>query len=214
MAETEIDITPGVPCDFMWKGYGFKLYIPADALKQEDDALPGPIKMKIKASINGQFLLPDNLQLISGIYWVKFKRKFSKPITLSIQHCYNLRKSEQVSSLCFVTAKCNQEHLPYNFQKMSENGTFSTESSYGTIELQHFSGVGIALPKEEASARQNWNNRYIAQAYYLVNNTKSCAYQRDVHVPIIWDLELYRKVCSMQYFFTNINFILHTILDC
>ena len=200
VAETEIDITPGVPCDFTWKGYGFRVYIPADALKQENDALPGPLKMKIKVSINGQFLLPDNLQLISGIYWVKFKRKFSKPITLSIQHCYNLRKSEQSSPLCFVTAKCNHEHMPYNFQVMPEKGTFSTESSYGTVEVQHFSGVGIALQKEEVSARENWNKLYIALAYYLNrgNKTKTCTYQRDVHVAIIWDLELYRKVCSMQ----------------
>ena len=149
--------------------------------------------MTIKASINGQFLLPPNMELVSGIYWIKFPGHFSKPVTLSIQHCCDLESPDQASSLCFVTAKCRQEPMPYKFQKMSEKGYFSTESSYGTIQVQHFCGVGIAQQRNpEELAKEKWNKRYLAQAFYLAKD--ATPYQRDVHIPVIWDLELHRKV--------------------
>ena len=145
--------------------------------------------MTIRASINGQYLLPSDLELVSGIYWVSFSKRFSKPVTLSVQHCCSLEDSNQVSSLCFVAAKCTQEKLPYAFKKRTENSTFSTESCYGTIELKHFSGLGIGQLKEE-TARSRWNKRYTAQVYAMARVAESTL----IHIPIIWDLQLYRQV--------------------
>ena len=185
-----MELTPGEPLDFHWKGHGLKLYIPADALRPTTPA-PEPITMTIRASINGQFLLPSDLQLVSGIYWVSFSKQFSKPVTLGVQHCCNLEDLDQVSSLCFVAAKCTQKELPYSFKKMTEKSAFSTESCYGTIELTHFSGVGIGrFTEEEAIARERWNKHYIAQVY----STTRIEGSRLVSVPVFWDLELYRKV--------------------
>ena len=155
--------------------------------------------MTIRASINGQFLLPPDLELVSGIYWVSFSKHFSKPVTLSVQHCCNLEDSDQASSLCFVAAKCTQKELPYSFKKRNEKSTFSTESCYGTIELTHFSGVGIGQYKqEEEEARKNWNKRYIAQVY-SISHREGNILIKTVHIPVCWDLELYRKVGSMIF---------------
>ena len=138
-----------------------------------DTPAPEPITMTIRASINGQFLLPSDLELVSGIYWVSFSKRFSKPVALSVQHCCNLEDPDQVSSLCFVAAKCTQEELPYSFKKRTEKSTFSTESCYGTIELTHFSGVGIGqyrqvgLTQEEEIARGGGGT---AQVYSITHN--------------------------------------------
>ena len=190
-----MELTPGKSRDFHWKGHGLKLYIPEDALIPTTSDLE-PITMTIRASISGQFLLPSDLELVSGIYWISFSKHFSKPVTLSVQHCCNLQDPDQVSSLCFVAAKCTQKELPYAFKKMKEKSSFSTESCYGTIELKHFSGVGIGqlkqvgFTKEEEKARNKWNKRYIALVYSIIQGEKS----RLIRIPVIWDLEIYRKV--------------------
>ena len=191
VAETTVELIPGKPLDFHWREHGLKLYIPANALTSTTSD-PEPIKMTIRASINGQFLLPSDLELVSGIYWVSFSKRFSKPVTLSVQHCCNLEDPDQVSSLCFVAAKCAQKELPYSFKKMTEKSAFSTESCYGTIELTHFSGVGIGQYKQvgEEEARGRWNRRYIAQVYSNVHVEGS----RLINVPVVWDLEIYREV--------------------
>ena len=200
VAETTVELTPGEPLDFHWKGHGLKLYIPADALTLNTPA-PEPITMTIRASINGQFLLPSDLELVSGIYWVSFSKRFSKPVTLSVQHCCNLEDADQVSSLCFVTTKCTQEELPYNFKKMTGSSAFSTESCYGTIELTHFCGVGIGRYTQEVIARVRWNKRYIAQVFSITREEGS----RLIRVPVIWDLELYRKVVRNHISSSKIN---------
>ena len=199
-------LTPGQPLDFHWKGHGLKLYIPADALTP---SISEPITMTIRASTNGQFLLPPDLELVSGIYWVSFSEHFSKPVTLSVQHCCNLEDPDQVSSLCFVAAKCTQEELPYEFIKRNEKSTFSTESCYGTIELKQFSAFGIGqFTQKEATARSRWNKRYIAQVYAMAHREGSTL----IDIPVIWDLELYRKVGSrIKYYYCSQLFLLYFI---
>ena len=45
-------------------------------------------------------------------------------------------------ALTFVTAKCTQKTLPYTFKPLP-GGTFS-ESEYGSISMDHFSGFGLS----------------------------------------------------------------------
>ena len=60
---------------------------------------------------------------------------------MEIQHC--AAKLEYSSSLTYIVAKCNQEDLPYQFKTL-EGGVFSSSSQYGSINLTHFSGLGVA----------------------------------------------------------------------
>ena len=123
---------------FEWKEYGMKLHVPEGSLPPEI----GECRINIKASLSGQFQLPQNSDLLSPVMWIKAPCKFTKPVTLEIQHCA-LRDDEAVlSSLSFVSAKCSQRDLPYKFRQV-DGGVFTTHSSYGSIQLSHFSGFAV-----------------------------------------------------------------------
>ena len=107
VAEIEVHVIPGELRKFTWKGYGFKLYVPVDALPCS--GTKAPVKISVKASIMGEFKLPSNFKLVSGVYWISCSERFSKPVKVSIQHCCKLKKLEKASSMCFVTTKCNQQ---------------------------------------------------------------------------------------------------------
>jgi len=122
---------------FEWVNRGFKLHIPEDALPPEVNEA----QVHITASLSGQFQFPEDAELVSGIYWLATPHKFAKPATVEIQHC-SLR-TEHPASLTYVVAKCTQKDLPYHFNVLN-GGVFAPSSRYGSINLTHFSGVGIA----------------------------------------------------------------------
>ena len=180
VAKTTLEVVPGTPLTYEWKGHGMKLYIPADALEPGTPAQT----MTIQASLSGQYQLPDDAELVSGVYWVAFPRRFSQPVMMELQHCAYLEHPEDVSSLVFIRAKCNQKNLPYQFQPLP-GGVFSTNTSYGAIELSHFSGVGVACRKRK-------RKHYIGQIFYIPQVTTATWL---MHFTIICDLELCLKVC-------------------
>ena len=141
IGEVEFTIpTQGV--SFEWKGFGLRLYVPEGSLPPG----VGKCKINIRASLSGQFQLPEDSDLFSPVFWIFISRNFSKPVTLEIQHCA-LRGDETVlSDLSFVSAKCSQRNLPYKFRQV-DGGVFTTHSSYGSIQLSHFSGNAVTGTK-------------------------------------------------------------------
>ena len=137
IGETAVTV-PNQGICFQWEGYGFKLHVP-------EGSLPvgiGECRINIRVSLSGQFQLPEDSDLLSPVFWISALCKFSKPVTLEIQHCA-LREDETIlSDLSFVSAKCSQRDLPYKFKQL-DGGTFTTDSAYGSIQLTHFSGIGI-----------------------------------------------------------------------
>ena len=107
---------------FEWQKYGFKLHIPKGTVSAEHTEC----RVNIKVGLAGQFSIPDELQLVSCIYWLSCPQKFMKPVTLEIEHCASLQDSSQSSSLQFIVAKCSQAELPYQFRAL-EKGTFCTK---------------------------------------------------------------------------------------
>ena len=187
VATITIHISRDMLPDFEWKDHGLKLHIPSDALK----SISSPVLMTIQASISGQYSLPPDMELVSGIYWISFPKRFSKPVTLSVQHCCHLKNSHQISALHFVTAKCTQKKLPYQFQQVS-NDSFSTDSCYGTTDLEHFSALAVAQQRNT----HNENIRYFAQSYMMkisVNVWK-------IKIPVIKDLPVHKKVIIDVYY--------------
>lgn len=179
VASTTLEVIPGSPLTYYWKEHGLRIHIPAGALKPEAP----PQTMSIRASLSGQFQLPDDMQLVSAVYWVAFPSKLFSPVTIEIQHCASLQHSNQLSSLTFITAKCNQKILPYNFTPLA-GGVFSAGSSYGTIHLTHFSGVGVAGERKEYSLR----------TYYIPQRPVTWL----THIVVISNLEIYLKVCDLS----------------
>ena len=140
-----------------WKGYGLRLHVP-------DDSLPPGMrecKINIRVSLSGQFQLPEgSSDLLSPVFWISAPCKFTKSVTLEIQHCALTEDEAVLSNLSFVSANCSQKDLPYRFKQVG-GGVFTKHSTYGSIQLKHFSGVGVTGNKETPRS-------YCAHLYYTM----------------------------------------------
>ena len=151
IGETTLTVTNEAQT-FHWAGYGLKLHIPPATL-------PTGVRQSniaIKASLTGQFQLPENTTLVSAVFWLHCPVKFKKSLTLEIQHC-----GKHFGDLSFIPAKCTQKDLPYQFMPLSRKGVFSAHHCYGSVTLFSFSGLGII---QEGSDEQQY---YCARLYNL-----------------------------------------------
>ena len=110
--------------------------------------------------------------------------KFTVPLSLEIQHC---ARPENVSKLSFVKALCSQESLPYTFRRQ-QGGRFSSSSSYGVLELESFSGVGLTQEGSE-------DREYIARLFYQ----SETIYSYDIHLVVTWNTEAYLTVSGVVH---------------
>ena len=179
IAETDFVVsTRGGP--FKWKGYGLKLSI-------SEDSLPTGIeecRISIKASLSGPFQLPKDSDLLSPVFWISALCKFEKSVTLEIQHCAS-RDEASFADLNFISTKCSQKELPYTFKQL-DGGKFPADSSYGSIQLSHFSGFGI-------TGRRRTPRAYCAQIYYTIKEEAS---DWRVYFIITKDLDALKAVCG------------------
>ena len=91
---------------FEWKG--LRLQVPAGSLS----AGMTKCRISIRMSLSGQFQLPEDSDLLNPVFWISAPCKFTKPITLEIEHCA-LRENETVlSDLSFVSANAHISSLP------------------------------------------------------------------------------------------------------
>ena len=186
IAETSVLVTNRSQT-FPWTDHGLKLHIPQDALPAGLEEC----RLLIKVGLSGQFAFPKNMSLVSAVYWLDSepRRKFLQPITLEMQHCV---KSTHISRLSFVHAKCSQRPLPYEFNIM-EGGKFSSESTYGCVELHHFSLLGlICIPRRLLNTLMPKEQLYRASLYYL----KKGVNRREIHFVITRDIEASTTVSS------------------
>ena len=156
--------------------HGFKLHVPEHALPE---GVP-EYSVNIRVSLAGQFKLPEGYELVSAVYWVATPGRFTKPVTIEVQHCGNFSKPSQ---LCFARTSCAQKSLPYKF-KIIDEGSFTPGNKYGTLSTNHFSGTGIAkkvMPGEHSCL-------YCAQVYFTVKNLQDNWYY--CHFVITKDLEM------------------------
>lgn len=130
-----------------------KLHIPPDSLPADFSQC----RVEVKASLSGQYTLPADCELVSGVYWIKCAVKPSKPVTLELQH-----SSRQREGMSFIWADHYWGQLPISFQKQ-KGGVFSQYSSQGSISLYTFShGWGIVARKSRSSVA----HQYSAQVCY------------------------------------------------
>ena len=167
---------------FEWEGYGLRLSISEDSLPTGMDEC----RINIKASLSGPFELPKDSDLLSPVFWFSALCKFKKPVTLEIQHCA-CRDEASFSDLNFISANCSQKKLPYIFKQL-DGGMFPADNSYGSIQLHHFSGVGIIGRKKTPRA-------YCAQIYYTIKEEAS---DWRVYFIITKDLDAIKTVCDTQ----------------
>ena len=176
VARTTVEITPDQPLDFPWEGHGFRVYIPAGAVSRR-------VTLCIQASLSGDYQLPDDGGLVSGVYWLSLHphiKKLQKKATITLQHCGNDNSS-------FVTARCTQEAMAYKFKKLPE-ASFSV-SREGTIQVDHFSGHAVTAPSI---------SEYAICSYYLPKGRNVF----DIHIPVTpnHDLQLEVWIASSGFF--------------
>ena len=133
----------------------------------------------IQASLSGDYQLPDDGVLVSGVYWLSLHphvERFDKKVTISLQHC----ASDDDSSISFVTAKCTQETLPYTFKPLLPGGSFDVFRE-GTILVNQFSAVAAVA----ASVSD-----YAVCLHYLPKQTNAT----DIHINVTPYLDLQMQV--------------------
>ena len=141
---------------FQWEGYGLRLHVSKDSLPAD----VGECRINIRVSLSGQFQLPEETDLLSPVFWISAPCKFTKPVMLEIQHCALAKDEAALSNLSFVSANCSQKDLPYRFKQVG-GGVFTKHSTYGSIKLKHFSGVGVTRSKDTSRS-------YCAHLYHTM----------------------------------------------
>ena len=181
---------------FHWEGYGLRLHVPKDSLP----AGMGECRINIRVSLSGQFQLPEGTDLLSPVFWISAPCKFTKPVTLEIQHCALTDHEAVLSNLNFVSANCSQKDLPFRFKQVG-GGVFTKHSTYGSIKLEHFSGVSVAGSEETPRS-------YCAHVYH----TKKMDYEWRFYFVIIPDLEAKNTVnfllmhCLIFFYRSNLSY--------
>ena len=186
VAQTTIEITPDQPLDFHWEGHGFRVYLPAGAVSRR-------VTLCIQASLIGDYQLPDDGGLVSGVYWLSLHphmKEFQKKATITLQHCAN-----DDSSASFVTAKCTQEPMPYQFQKLP-GASFSTHKE-GAIQVDHFSAYAVSASPTSIS-------EYAICSYYIPKKPNVF----DIHITVTPNLDLQLEVRTPCSCFDVLHFFL------
>ena len=135
-----------------WVQFGLRIEIPKGSL-------PAGITtgLHVKAIIGGDFILPPDCYLVSGIYQISSSEQFKKNITLHLPHAAII-KSEEASYFRFYTADCSRGP-PYEFKEI-EGGYFRPHSNSATIDVHHFScytiGATTICPDQ----------RYLSHVFY------------------------------------------------
>ena len=180
---TTLEVVPGESLSYCWESFGLNLEAPANALVSAD---PFQTLNLLNCNID-HFKVPENMELVSGIYWVDFKVEFANPITIEIEHCASLDQPSQLSSLSFVsTEPPAQGAVPYQLQPLP-GGVFSQDSCYGSIQLSQSSLMAVV---SAGSATKS----YRALNYYVPKTTTTWI----MDLIVIYDLEISIKVCLLS----------------
>ena len=132
--------------------------------------------INIRVSLSGHFQLPGDSDFLSPVFWIAAPCRFTKPVSLEIQHCALSKDETALSHLTFVSTKCSQRDLPYIFRELG-GGVFTTHSTYGSIQLSHFSGIGV-------TGKKGTPRSYCAHLY----RTKKEDYEWRFYFVIVQDL--------------------------
>ena len=122
-----------------WEEYGLRIAIPQGAVQQSDT-----VEVAITALVGGEFILPEDTELVSAVYAISVSKPLLKPVQLEIQHCVSIEKPAHSNYLSFATAPSDRP--PYHFQPV-EGGIFSIGNQYGGITVSGFSIWSIIKKK-------------------------------------------------------------------
>ena len=118
-----------------WEEYGLRITIPHEAVPLYDT-----VEVAITALVGGEFILPEDTELVSAVYAISVSKPLLKPVQLEIQHCVSMENPAHSNYLSFATAPSDEASC--EFQPV-EGGEFSVRSRYGSIYITGFSRWSI-----------------------------------------------------------------------
>ena len=86
-----------------WEEYGLRITIPHEAVPLYDT-----VEVAITALVGGEFILPEDTELVSAVYAISVSKPLLKPVQLEIQHCVSIEKPAHSNYLSFATAPSDQ----------------------------------------------------------------------------------------------------------
>ena len=143
-------------------------------------------RVNIRASVSGQFQLPEDSVLLSPVFWISAPCKSTKPVTLEVQHCVLIENEAVLSNLSIVSAQDSQRDLPYKFKQL-DGGVFSKHSSNGSIQLNHFCGIAVA-------GKTSTPRLYCVHLYRTIEQV----YDWRFYLAITQDLPVFNTVSSLK----------------
>ena len=176
---------------FVWKGYGFKMHIPENALPAGKTECV--VHLAVTLPTIKQFDLPDNAIPVSAFYDISAPSGFG-PVTVEIQHCVC---TSQGAALSFIIST---NDMPFEYMK---GGELNPENrSYGRVQVEHFSKKRLALvSKKRKSGTEPSPRCYCAQLFY---ETKEHL-QWLLHFTITCDLEVCKTVSPRIFSFFPVH---------
>ncbi|XP_019856879.1 PREDICTED: uncharacterized protein LOC105314149 [Amphimedon queenslandica] len=120
-----------------WEEYGIRITIPQGAVLPSDT-----VQVTITALVGGDFIFPEDTELVSAVYAINLSKPFLEPVKLEIQHCVSIKTPAHGNYLSFSTTTNNQP--PYKFNTV-DGGEFSIGNRYGSISIAKFSKWSVVM---------------------------------------------------------------------
>ena len=139
--------------------YGVKFIIPPSSVEVGQEVITN---VKLVAPEESEIILPPDVELISCLYKIETKGKFSKSIELHLQHNIKIRSQEESQELAFITA---EGPPPYKFE-LDINREFKPNKISGVIKVSDFIVVGAVKQKLESALCQQLSSSYAITVFY------------------------------------------------
>ena len=161
------------------------------------------VELPVKAIVAGDFTLPPDCHLVSGIYKISCPQIFNEKVTLHLHHAALIHSEEEASHFRFYAAKCSIGP-PYQFRELKD-GTFTPFSESASIKLHQFSYFATG-------ARRQRRLRYYSQVIYKPKQF----HEWDMFFLIVKDDPAFIKVIQNGIYSFNsvIVFFVNSSLKC
>ena len=154
-----------------WEEYGLRITIPHEAVPLYDT-----VEVAITALVGGEFILPEDMELVSAVYAISVSKPLLKPVQLEIQHCVSIEKPAHSNYLSFATAPSDQS--PYQLQPLTGAGEFPISSRYGSLYITEFSLWSIIKKKLRRSMHSS------SPSIHPSTSQPSLSPSTEVHSPV------------------------------
>ena len=142
--------------------YGVKFVIPPSSVEVGQKVTSN---VKLVTPEESEIILPPNVELVSCLYKIETKGKFSRSIELYLQHDVEIRSQEESEKLAFITAKGPS---PYKFElvPIDINREFKPNEISGVIKVSDFTVFGAVKQQFDSSLCQQLSSSYAMTVFF------------------------------------------------